>query len=500
MYKINPELQSIIHLLQENIFIPKVEDIIEVTYAYSENGFNETLFSNFWGYKEGGDLDEILEWTKDKLTVKVSLIDYALDRLDEIEHTESVNFVMKSALYAKNALMFAYEGAVFEAEKAGYEHNMTEKQIHEQTKRVESYDAELFGEKVTLSKKEIKKALEHVASFYFNLQESDQRFFDDFLDKVNVLHDTDYKYRRHTRVIVPLEDEEAPKYFTQEKYIRIFENVFKMLDIKKGIKIDSRTSIYDWTDDLYFPKTLTKLDRKRVLKLVAHEIEGHYVNMENSKRIFWEMQWAGKLEKEEWLAMFLETLLYGDQVLILRPWFTFLKTLMWELLSYDELQKWLEIIYKAKSLPFNKSLWLRPKRNYSLHEYGGQHKDISYSRGLEKVVSYITDGHDFYDLFLWRIDFADFDTFKKIKHFKEKTEDNFKVITPVFIAEFLKYLITYDITPKKGSLDALVWRFGAFLVNKYKFLDRNKQENALKVVLYKHFDVLEETLSILKEK
>ena len=50
---------------------------------------------------------------------------------------------------------------------------------------------------------------------------------------------------------------------------------------------------------------------ERLLKLLTHEIESHYINAFNGKVLIWNFRGARNLPKEEWLAMFMEKIFHG---------------------------------------------------------------------------------------------------------------------------------------------------------------------------------------------
>jgi hypothetical protein len=68
-------------------------------------------------------------------------------------------------------------------------------------------------------------------------------------------------------------------------YVRIFELVFSIYDIKKPIIIDERNSIYDGDDALYIPqnKAYDALSFQKILVLIQHEIERHMLVLDNNE-------------------------------------------------------------------------------------------------------------------------------------------------------------------------------------------------------------------------
>lgn len=495
--------KKIIELLKSEIFYPQVEDIIEITYAYSKKWFNKTLFTEFWWFKESDDYEKIIEWTRIKLLEKIDTLSYAISKCEENDK-ESI-FIRNSCEYARNALLMAYEGIIFEAEKWGYKSNLSKDEKIELLKKIEFYDDKMFWWKAVNNEIEIEKSLEFVSKFYFRLTENEKQIYNEMAQNIEKVSGNEKRIKRYSRIVdekdrIENEPDFLKNQISQKQYIKIFKTIFNILWINIKIKIDERASIYDWTDTLYFPESYKTLSVKRILALITHEIECHYVNMENWKRIFWELQWANKLPKEEWLAIFMEVMLHWDERSVLRPSFTYLRTLIWEVFVGEELKKYLANIYLHMGQEFNSQTHLRPKRNYPINMPWAQHKDITYARWMDQIVDYLANGNNFYDLFLGRISFEDIAYFKELKEIKEETEKSFEIIEPIFLWEIIKFVLLKWYRIKKDCNHELIQSFGLYLKKKYNFIDRQKQEAKMEILLNNNKKDLINIFKILTQK
>ena len=488
-------INKISDILNKEIFIEKVEDIIEVTYAYTESHYNKTLFYYFAWRKENQDINETIKITKEKLDKKIDILKLSIEELKSLNSKEA-NFILKSCKYAKSALIMAYEAIEIEAGKFT-KTNKNTKQTREKLDVISQLDRKLFWWLVIENHKEINKAFEFISTFYFELWKKERWVIDNFIKKVEVITWEEYKVKRLTRKLSSRTEFKSSlsKEISQEKYIKIFQNIFRIMWINMKIKIDNRSSIYDWTHALYFPKHLKSLPQYTIISLIAHEIESHYVNMENWKKIFWKIQWGWKLEKEEGLAMYMEKLLEWWDALSPLAYYSYFRTLVWEICHTQEAEEILAIVRKYKQIKQPKDISLRPKRNYIIEEIWTQHKDITYSRGFDKVIDYISEWNNFLDLFLWRSDFSDINFFKEMKDKKEAEEEKFNLIKPIFLGEFLLFVILnwYRFNSQK-----VIREFWKHLKNKYHFIDRETQERLLELALIKYEWELKVTIKLLK--
>jgi hypothetical protein len=208
-----------------------------------------------------------------------------------------------------------------------------------------------------------------------------------------------------------------------------------LYDLDIAVVQDERSSIYDGHDTLYIPVSswYDQLPLRRVLKLIAHEIETHYIVLHNTDKILWWVKWGYNLAREEWLAMFQEFLLTWSPLEQIEMTDTIPLILMWEIVSGADLLTFLNLYRKLHwfNTVGNERL-LRSKRNYPLLGLWVQHKDVTYSRGIYQIKSYLEQGKLFWTLFLAKVDFSDLALL-------EKQVDVFAYLQPKFIAMRLMF-------------------------------------------------------------
>lgn len=73
----------------------------------------------------------------------------------------------------------------------------------------------------------------------------------------------------------------------RESYMEAFRKVFEFYGIDKPVVCDERSSIFDGEDALHIPDSeeYATLPVSRVLALIQHEIETHYLIAKNNERV-----------------------------------------------------------------------------------------------------------------------------------------------------------------------------------------------------------------------
>lgn len=95
-----------------------------------------------------------------------------------------------------------------------------------------------------------------------------------------------------------------------------FRRVFDFYGIEKPVVCDERSSIFDGEDALHIPNSeeYSTLPASRVLALIQHEIETHYVITKNNERVLGKFRGGGNLEREEGVAVIAEGILSGESI------------------------------------------------------------------------------------------------------------------------------------------------------------------------------------------
>jgi hypothetical protein len=238
---------------------------------------------------------------------------------------------------------------------------------------------------------------------------------------------------------------------SRDHYVKIFESVLGFYWIEIPVLVDERGSIYDGIDALSIPnsETYRHLSASRVLELIAHEIETHYIVQHNTRVFLWDpkIQWAWNLEREEGLAMMMEHMLWHDQVDDFDITSTIPLILLGEIYDWWEFLKILESYYASdESNTKAIELFLRRKRNYPLWKKGVFHKDVSYSRWKFKIRNRIQAWKSFDQLFLAKVSFEDIEKFT--------IEWSEKLIFPQFIAKKILWKLS---TVDPGSITLKVF-------------------------------------------
>ena len=444
----NKKIDKISSKINKIILGSKLEKIIEMTYSYQDIWwdfyYNLTLFDDFaeieYNKEEKIDFDIIKETVKNKLDNIVWDILLLIEDLKQEALSDRWQILYKSLIYTKKILKVTLLGLDFELEKAGLRLNISKGEQLDIVSKIEEIEEENFWLKIKNSLSEIKLIYDFLFSLFIDtksrITESEQLFFLDYINRLNNFLDNDDLEAKKIKKIKS-KNNFWTKGVSRDNYIKIFNYILKNIyNLEQRAIITNASSIYDWEKYLEIPnkETHSELTYKRVLELVVHEIESHYINWYNNKILLWEFRWARNLEKEEWLAKSMEAFLYWNDEISATFVPTYMaKILFSEIYNWNDFYKFIDIYNKMHTLrrkPINE--FLRQKRNYSASLKWGQHKDISYWRWMIKTLDYLKNWGDFSLLFMWKVWFEDLD---KIWNLYELNKD--KILFPVFIWDII---------------------------------------------------------------
>jgi hypothetical protein len=392
------------------------EDLFEFTYAYTTVGeryFNRTLFAHYAGLTTTETAESLILKTREQLEKDRAFLYGLVEQLAWSPYRETA-IHSKLLTYAADVWELIWRGVPFEVQKRYPEDDYTIYELSVAEAKVAALDAKLFGAWVCFQSREVSRSHFFLASTFSRyrtlLTDDEQARFSAYIDIVQALP-ARKDWLSHTFDEPSFLDE--PFFVTQiprEIYIQMFAIVFQIYWLDIQIQQDERSSIYDHRDVLYVPlsEAYDSLSLRKVIRLIAHEIETHYVVLENTDLLLEGIKWGGNLFREEWLAIFQEFLLSGRPLSEVDMSDNMPLILMAELLAGEQYLDFLNLYRKMYGLTAEgKSRLLRSKRNYPLWSKWSQHKDVTYSRGLYQIREYIMQGKNFGELFLGKVDFTD---------------------------------------------------------------------------------------------
>ena len=504
------EFERIVNRLKETIFNTKTVDIFEITFAYDTiNGksfilnhqknkwnevflddwvilttwehastkevkwlqsskagrYNRTLFTDFAWLSIKNTQEELFTQTNQLLHIKKTYIQQARNDLLQLPKIEGKSDILLWTLdYIEKIIDLTILGLPFEIEKIGYTLSLSPQEVEERTKKMEAIEKDLFGGNIRENPVEVancyrnlKNKIEKKSSTMTEDQKktcnkllSSIQQLPAFVDVEGIFKNREKDTRSENYKNIFEDNEELfEKKISRADYIKIFELVFAMYGIKKSVKVDKRSSVYDWDDALYIPdsKEYTTLPVKKILILIQHEIERHMLSLENNEKNIGWFRWGYNLFLEEWSAMILQWTFEGKS--LSEYWWVSVSLpnlLAWEILSGDEYKNFLSIFSK-KDVEME-----RKKRLYPQHYRGIQHKDTVYTRWPKAVIKYLTQGENPKDLYIWRLQTKDIAKVTEKKSMKYP-----KLVSEVIIYKLLNHSI-YDN------------EFKEFITGKYNFL------------------------------
>lgn len=481
-------LDSIIEELNETLLNWELTEITEVTYAYQNlwnwKYWNKTVFSDFWwfDYNINYSYEEIHNWLIQKIKDKLSLIDNFIFDILKLNITAKQKILLESLEYIRKTLLILEYWLPFELEKALYPRLLIDSDINDRLNKIDNLEKELFWWKIKDNKEEVVECYNYLMKYYnqnkSSLDHEDIFAYEQMLDDIKKRYGiTNANIKNIGSIYTEEEQRELDKILnkeiTRDKYRDIFEIVFEIYWLTKKVIFDERSSIYDWENWLYIPtdSSYDTLTTKRVLELIQHEIESHYLNLENNRKILWNFRWAWNLEKEEWLAMVSEAILKWQRLEDIEIVHTFPKILIWELYEWNALRRFLDIDNKISPDKWYNWRYLRLKRNYPLDYPWVQHKDSTYTRWIKKIIEYIKSWNDINDLYLWKVSFSNIWDIKSI--IEESNLEWQSIKNPLLIGEVILFMLKKD---SKITRD----NFINYISQKYNFINlwKNNIHNA----------------------
>lgn len=415
---------------------------------------------------------------KYKIQVQIVLIDEILRKAKRIKvfsRSDSLRrwLFVEALEYVKNILEISILWLPFELEKAGLNHNLSPAKITKRISEIEKKEKTAFWEKVIQNTQEFSFCYNFVVKNHEakkkRLSEADQKNMKKFLwiikksAECNIVDTPDVKtkYNRWSFLKVEIE---------RKDYRKIFDSVCELYGLPQRTKITNAWSIYDGDNFLEIPRNeaFSSFPLHRLLKLLTHEIESHYINSFNGKLLIGNFRGAKNLPKEEWLAMFMEKIFHGYTYENIDNIVEYFFTMMaGECLARDDFSEFMRIMWKEYECKRNYDISvIRAKRNYSLHHIWVQHKDVVYFRWLSRILEYLGQGWEFRKLFLGKVGFEDIENIEIIYQSFEEKE---KLVYPLFISDLIYYYFTEKWKDK--DFEFKTPEYYLYLKKKYWFID-----------------------------
>ncbi len=476
-------LDKLISLAEEYVFHGDLEKIIEVTYSYRDIWddclLNETLFEEYLGlsYPES-DILYLARRYKYKVQVQIVLIDEILKKLSTLttlSRSESLRrgIFQESLEYVKNILEISVLATSFEMEKAGYTTWLSQSQTMKIISQIESKESLAFWWKVIEDSQEFSFCYNFIVKNHESkkksLWESDSKLMKKYLKEIKKSAQCDLVETPDIKTKY-IKGSFMKKDILRKDYRKIFDSVCELYWLPQRTKITNAWSIYDGDNFLEIPRndSFSSFTVERLLKLLTHEIESHYINSFNGRLLLWKFRGAKNLPKEEWLAMFMEKIFHGytyeniDN--IVEYFFTMLAG---ECLDGDKFENFMRIMWKEYKCKRNYTTSVvRAKRNYSIEHVWVQHKDVVYFRWLTQVLEYLQNGWEFRKLFLGKVWFDDIENIELIYSSYEEKD---KLVYPIFISDLIHYYFIGK--TNDTNFEFSTPEYYLYLKKKYWFID-----------------------------
>ena len=491
-YDITSQIQDLENDLLHNKWL---RGISEVTYKYDNDGFNKTLFTDFAWINKTNDHKLLLSETEAKLNNILTRLEKIQNTLKKYESKGDKNDIIIWYIeYIYNIFRMTLLWLPFEVEKATRYIWLNSNEILNRRNEIEELDKQIFWWLMSQNSFETTKCCEYIEKslneWSTRLSENEFMFLNIILSKFKWLETYDENLLNSN---INKNSSEIPDVeINRDDYVKIFELIYEIYWIKKHVNISWVTNVTDLDESLEIPdnKEYSKLKLSKVLELINHEIETHWITLHNNKLLLGNIKWWWQLNREESLAKMSEgVLIWKSLEDFVNISFSGPEILAGEILETDEYKKFLQIYLKliGKDDIYNvDDRLLRRKRNYPIGYKWVQHKDTSYSRWFIDIINYIESGKDIKDLYTAQVDFKDIDKVIKIqKDWKHEIK------YPKMLSEVILYKI------KNGTLN--INSFRKYLGEKYLNIINKNHMSSVKKLNISQKKQLIEILGIIKK-
>jgi len=468
---------------------PWIVDILEWTFKYDDASKKDKLPYNTTFFEQVGGVSYAY-WSSwsikgdvliDRVKEKISSWQYRLiEERNSLKGTDEKSEIEREWLdYIIQTLEMAKIAVPIELEKSSKIPLMTDAERVNQVKEMDKYQSIVYGWKLSENLSEIHSTLSLMRHEWQEgkryLSESEKEDYTKIYSELIECLERAYPEEGFEGALEHAEyiDTSNPEIKKLENitmhrgvYIKLWRMFIASNWLEQRVVTSSQvSSIYDSPDSLLVPKSKTyeEKDMLSILKLMIHEIGVHYINQKITEDAGFIYRWARNLEKEEGLAILCEWLLEWKWLPeIKRAGYSFPYILVGELLWKDSRQKLanirVKISKKGNGIDGDHSRDLRIMRGYPLDSLWAQRKDMSYGRGLLKIIHHIESGEfsltDFFagkfsieDIVSWRID---------------RIIPRENRLFPLLFPEMLLYMLIH------GRDDFSQEKFVAYISEKYK--------------------------------
>lgn len=473
------KLSTASQIFLERIAAYQLTDLLELTYAYEQKWefyYNKTLFESFVdcrACKQREEIDALCISRLKEILVCIEEYEQAIQNIPSSTWWDKI--CLHWAEYAHDILHIILWWLPFELEKAGYSSWLSEVDKQDRVLAIQEIEYKWFGPLVSQETFETSRSVAMLKQLIIKhakrISKEEKELMAWFINQAMEL--------KHYHI--ELEESEDPERIMDDEpqfqqqiprdiYKKVFELSLSFYGLKVPVVIDERSSIYDGWSALHIPDSAwyATLPLQKVIELIQHEIETHYVIQANTKYLLGSMRGWSNLLREEGLAKFNEEVINGANLASFDISPSISQMMMGEILSWEDFAEFMRIYRKLQWKEERaQGYFLRRKRNYPLDLPGIQHKDTSYSRGRFAVRSYLMNGWSYESLYIAKVNFDDMD----ILEYSLSQSEKGQLLHPLFLAERILYHFLFKDTKDIG--------FEKYMSIKRPFLDTERYKEPL---------------------
>ena len=462
--------------------------LIGVSWLWWAIGYISNLDSNITFSKVffSSEKDANEEYIREKVILfdeKIELLEKLKEKLEsDKDIEEEVKDIFLKSIEANLLNFEIFKNSIYlEAKKLGFP--LSDEKSFEYNEAVLELQTKIYWERASDIPEEKQEILETFNNFYeknwYKLSQEERKEFEQFLTdfwieaKEILAEETSNIIESTKKVTKNILD----KKIKASDFKKIFEMVLDIYSMSEWeekwtveIKDVAWASVSIKEREFIIPDKDKSIEE--VLRLIDHELEGHWIRWKNNLKVLREITWFRYLFLEEWLIKVFRHLLFNDdnklEDIDTSPNISHLTLFVWENYNGDDTEKILRLYYKMELKKWeNESKINREARGRAFRvkwfldwdQKWANRKDVSYTRWLKQAVELLKTNLgnsnakkikdfmiNFYFAKLWTEDFSKVDKLKKVLWIND--ED-------VQIPELIWYILLRKLRWEKITLENL---------------------------------------------
>ncbi|USN54438.1 MAG: hypothetical protein H6765_07905 [Candidatus Peribacteria bacterium] len=317
---------------------------------------NKTLFRDFVDLSRIVSTEEAAKLVEDKLQAVLELLSEYQAQVEIVAQCSwNDQITLHWSEYVFDMLQIVKIGLPFELEKAGYTCKLDMQERQDRVHALGKLEQKWFGPLVQNETFEVSRSL---ALLSLQVKKDGKRLSKSERDELMKYINQGKKLRKYRKELEEMEESEwimdslpeFQKKISREVYAQVFALALDFYGLEIPVVVDERSSIYDGWSALHIPANegYETLPLQKVIELIQHEIETHYLIQANTKYLLGDIRGGANLLREEGLAKFNEEVINGASLASFDVSPSMSQVLLGEILQGEEFERFMYLYWKLQ--------------------------------------------------------------------------------------------------------------------------------------------------------